>query len=91
MDTQCCVYGSGANAGGADCARPDPRHSTELQAGHIGTPSNPEDGNWLMVRRTYNGWGYSPLYQITVGNVQRLQPVWVLATGVNNGHEAVRS
>ena len=50
---------------------------------------NPEDGNWLMVRRTYNGWGYSPLYQITVGNVQRLQPVWVLATGVNNGHEAV--
>ncbi|HEV1287890.1 MAG TPA: hypothetical protein VNU44_21375, partial [Bryobacteraceae bacterium] len=18
---------------------------------------NPEDGNWLMVRRTYNGWG----------------------------------
>ena len=51
--------------------------------------TNPEDANWLMVRRTYNGWGYSPLYQITTANVQRLQPVWVLATGVNNGHEAV--
>jgi alcohol dehydrogenase (cytochrome c) len=48
----------------------------------------PEDGNWLMVRRTYNGWGYSPLDQITPGNVKRLQPAWVVATGVNSGHEA---
>ena len=24
-----------------------------------------EPGNWLMYRRTYNGWGYSPLGQIT--------------------------
>ena len=22
---------------------------------------NPESGNWLMIRRTYDGWGYSPL------------------------------
>src|SRR5262249_32143010 len=21
----------------------------------------PENGNWLMFRRTYDGWGYSPL------------------------------
>ena len=49
---------------------------------------NPEDGNWLMVRRTYNGWGYSPLFQISTANVKRLRPVWVLSTGVNNGHEA---
>jgi alcohol dehydrogenase (cytochrome c) len=49
---------------------------------------NPEDGDWLMIRRTYNGWGYSPLAQITSNNAPRLQPVWVLATGVNNGHEA---
>ena len=48
----------------------------------------PEDGDWLMVRRTYDGWGYSPLEQITSGNVSRLQPVWVFATGVTNGHEA---
>ena len=26
---------------------------------------NPEEDNWLMVRRTYDGWGYSPLKQIT--------------------------
>ena len=26
---------------------------------------NPEPGNWLMIRGTYDGWGYSPLNQIT--------------------------
>ena len=41
-----------------------------------------------MVRRTYDGWGYSPLEQITPTNVARLQPVWVVSTGVTNGHEA---
>ena len=49
---------------------------------------NPEDSDWLLVRRTYNGWGYSPLDQITPTNVTRLQPAWVFATGVTNGHEA---
>jgi alcohol dehydrogenase (cytochrome c) len=41
-----------------------------------------------MVRRTYDGWGYSPLTQITAANVAQLRPVWVVATGENNGHEA---
>ena len=48
----------------------------------------PEDGDWLMVRRTYDGAGYSPLDRITPRNVGRLQPAWVFATGVNNGHQA---
>ena len=48
----------------------------------------PSEGDWLMNRRTYDGWGYSPLDQITTSNVTRLQPVWVFATGVPNGHEA---
>ena len=48
----------------------------------------PEDSDWLMVRRTYDGWGYSPLAQITPRNVKGLQPVWVYSTGVSNGHEA---
>jgi alcohol dehydrogenase (cytochrome c) len=48
----------------------------------------PEDGDWLMVRRTYDGWGYSPLDQINPSNVSRLQPAWVFATSVTNGHEA---
>src|SRR5579864_9226373 len=50
---------------------------------------HPADDDWLMSRRTYDGWGYSPLSQITPENVQRLEPVWVVSTGVNNGHEAV--
>jgi alcohol dehydrogenase (cytochrome c) len=41
-----------------------------------------------MIRRTYDGWGYSPLDQVTPANVTRLQPAWVFATGVTNGHEA---
>ena len=49
---------------------------------------NPESTDWLMIRRTYDGWGYSPLDEITPGNVGRLQPVWVLSTGVTSGHEA---
>src|SRR5499427_7205240 len=48
----------------------------------------PEDGDWLMVRRTYDGWGYSPLEQITSKNVDRLQPIWEFSTGVTSGHEA---
>src|SRR5215475_12345317 len=48
----------------------------------------PEDGDWLMVRRTYDGWGYSPLEQITAKNVDRLQPIWEFSTGVVSGHEA---
>jgi len=48
----------------------------------------PDDGDWLLVRRTYDGWGYSPLDQITTTNVNRLQPIWVFSTGVVSGHEA---
>ena len=48
----------------------------------------PADGDWPMVRRTYDGWGYSPLEQITPGNVARLQPVWSMSTGVTSGHQA---
>jgi len=48
----------------------------------------PEDENWLSYRRTLDGWGYSPLGQVTADNVNTLQPVWTFSTGVNGGHEA---
>jgi alcohol dehydrogenase (cytochrome c) len=48
----------------------------------------PAAADWLMVRRSYDGWGYSPLDQVTQKNATRLQPVWVFATGATNGHEA---
>ena len=49
---------------------------------------NPEPHNWLMYRGTFNGWGYSPLEQITPANVKKLVPVWSFSTGVNEGHQA---
>lgn len=37
---------------------------------------NPPDGDWLMWRRTYNGWGYSPLDEINKENVGDLRLAW---------------
>ncbi len=36
----------------------------------------PDASDWLMWRRTYNGWGYSPLDPINKTNVKNLQPAW---------------
>jgi len=36
----------------------------------------PSDDDWLMWRRTLDGWGYSPLDQIDRGNVGELRMVW---------------
>ena len=49
---------------------------------------NPEPGNWMLYRRTYDGQGYSPLEQINTSNVKNLTPVWTFSTGVIEGHEA---
>ena len=37
---------------------------------------NPAPGDWLMWRRTLNGWGYSPLDQVNKETVAELQMVW---------------
>jgi len=50
--------------------------------------TNPEPGNWLLYRRTYDGHGYSPLDKINASNVKNLVPVWTFSTGVIEGHEA---
>jgi alcohol dehydrogenase (cytochrome c) len=49
---------------------------------------SPEDGNWLMIRRTYDGWGYSPLTEITPDNVKRLRLLWAFSTGETRVHQA---
>ena len=41
--------------------------------------TNPPDGDWLMYRRNYQGWSYSPLNQITTANVASLQLKWMWA------------
>jgi alcohol dehydrogenase (cytochrome c) len=46
----------------------------------------PDAGDWLMVRRNYQGWSYSPLTQVTRDNVKNLRLAWVWAMnegGVN--------
>jgi alcohol dehydrogenase (cytochrome c) len=44
---------------------------------------NPPDGEWLMYRRNYQGWSFSPLKQINAGNVKQLTLKW--AWNMNEG------
>ncbi len=37
---------------------------------------NPDPADWLMWRRTLDGWGYSPLDQVDRENVQELKTAW---------------
>jgi alcohol dehydrogenase (cytochrome c) len=48
----------------------------------------PEPQNWLMIRGTYNGWGYSRLDQVDRSNVARLRLVWSMQTGQMRTHQA---
>ncbi len=41
-----------------------------------GMLQNPDAADWLMWRRTLDGWGYSPLDQINRTNVRELEMVW---------------
>ena len=40
---------------------------------------NPDPGDWLMIRRNYGAWSYSPLTEITQDNVAELELAWVWA------------
>ncbi len=37
---------------------------------------NPDPGDWLMARRNYQAWSYSPLTEITTRNVKDLKLAW---------------
>ena len=47
---------------------------------------NPRPENWLMYRRTYDGWSFSPLQQIDSRNVADLVPAWAFDEHWNNQH-----
>ncbi len=49
--------------------------------------ADPSPNDWLMWRRTLDGWGYSPLDQITRANVSTLRMAWTraLRTGSMEG------
>ena len=65
--------------------RIDPVTDAELQ--------DPSPDEWLMWRRTLNGWGYSPLDQVNRDNVADLQMVWSrgLGPGRQQGTPLVRN
>ncbi|HEY7450631.1 MAG TPA: PQQ-binding-like beta-propeller repeat protein [Vicinamibacterales bacterium] len=44
----------------------------------------PDPANWLMWRRTLDGWGYSPLNQVNRNNVGQLRMVWTRGLGQGN-------
>ena len=48
---------------------------------------HPEAGDWLMYRRTYDGWGFSPLKEITSSNIHKLSLVWSMSTDLLGAHE----
>jgi len=66
----------------------------QLHAGPTSHPTvtdarleRPDDGDWLMYRRTYDGWGFSPLKQITPANIHKLSVAWSLNTDLLGAHE----
>ena len=42
---------------------------------------NPDPADWLMWRRTLNGWGYIPLKEIDRANVGKQRLVWTRGMG----------
>jgi alcohol dehydrogenase (cytochrome c) len=52
---------------------------------------DPAPGDWLMWRRTRNGWGYSPLDQINRDNVRDLRMIWTRALRAGSDSLAARA
>ena len=48
---------------------------------------NPDPADWLMIRRNYQAWNYSPLAQVTRDNVQDLKLAWVWAMNEGGWNE----
>jgi len=46
---------------------------------------NPPAGDWLMARRNYQGWSYSPLSDVTRANVKSLRLAWSWAMNDSAG------
>src|SRR6188474_2592884 len=66
------VLGAGSVVPGAQTQQ-NPRRFVPVTDAMLQKPSQ---NDWLMWRRTLDGWGYSPLNQINRDNVARLRQVW---------------
>src|ERR1043165_4014922 len=67
------MTGSGATAQEGAASRPAATPDAALLRNYTPVTADrllkPEEQSWLMVRRTYDGWGYSDLSDITPANV----------------------
>ena len=70
-------------AGGLTAAGAQP--SGELVPVTDAMLQDPDPADWLMWRRTLDGWGYSPLDAIDRGNVGELRMVWT--RGLTGGRQ----
>ncbi len=61
--------------------------STEVDSARI-IHADAEPGNWMTYGRTYNEQRFSPLEQITDGNVNRLSLAWYYDLNTRRGQEA---
>src|SRR5436190_17999555 len=59
----------------------------ELFTGHAAA-AEATDGEWPMPARDYASTRFSPLAEVTVANVSKLELAWSFSTGVEKGHEA---
>ena len=48
---------------------------------------DPDPGDWLMIRRNYQAWSYSPLTQVNTKTVRDLRLVWISAMNENGANE----
>jgi alcohol dehydrogenase (cytochrome c) len=65
---------AGSPAGAQQTQAPDPAKTMRLVTDAM--LLHPDPADWLMWRRTYDGYGFSPLDQITRQNVKNLQVAW---------------
>lgn len=70
--------GAPARTGGAQASR---GHSVQGEVKNYvpvtdAMLKNPPPGDWLMARRNYQAWSYSPLEEITKSNVKDLRLAW---------------
>ncbi len=86
-----------------DGAAPTPQRTAQSPAEHWGLTvtgtvkdyvpvtdemlAHPPDAEWLMYRRNYQGWSFSPLAQINPGNVGSLQLKWAWAMNEGGASE----
>ncbi len=71
---------------------PPPAAAASAATSPSGTRANfaPNDppGEWHSQARDYANTRYSPLDQVTAGNVAKLRVAWTFSDGTQNGHEA---